>query len=61
MDQKTNAITVTVDKGLVTEGYLDANGNSNVINVNAGQQFVFDEIALTGTVEGKAEIQTEKF
>ncbi len=61
MDQKTNAITVTVDKGLVTEGYLDANGNSNVINVNAGQQFVFDEIALTGTVEGKAEIQTKKF
>jgi hypothetical protein len=61
MDQKTNTVTVTVEKGLVTEGYEDSSGNSNVVNVNEGQQFIFDDTALTGTVEGNETTTDEKF
>lgn len=60
IDKKTNSITVTVEKGVVTEGYEDSSDTSNVVSVAAGQQFIFDDTALAGTVEGE-EVNTNSF
>lgn len=51
VDPTTKTVTITVQRGSVTEGYEDSQNNSNVVTVNAGQQFVFDDTTQEGTVE----------
>jgi hypothetical protein len=52
LDQKTNTVTITVEKGSVTEGYEDLQNNSNVVNVPAGNIYTFDDTTRVGTVTG---------
>jgi hypothetical protein len=51
VDPKAKTVTVTVQRGSVTEAYEDSGDNSNVVTVNSGSEFVFDDNALQGTVE----------
>lgn len=51
VDPDNNLITVTVVKGIVREGYEDSQNISNVVTVNAGSQFIFDETTKEGTVQ----------
>lgn len=51
VDSKTQTVTVIAQKSSITEGYVDSQGNSNVVTVNAGQKFVFDDTTQEGTVE----------
>ena len=51
VDSKAKAVTVIVLKGSVTEGYEDSQNNSNVVTVNAGSKFVFDDNTLQGTIQ----------
>jgi len=51
VNSKTETVTVTVQKGSVTEGYENSQNNSNVVTLNAGSKFVFDDTKQEGTVE----------
>lgn len=51
LNKDTHTITVDVEKGSATEGYEDSQNNSNVVTVNAGQQFVFDDTTQAGAIE----------
>ncbi|SRR6266567_4409454 len=51
MDKNTKTVTVTVEKGLITEGYEDSTNMSTVVTVNAGQRYVFDDATRTGMIE----------
>lgn len=50
-DKSGSTVTVKVQKGSVTEGYIDSDGDSATVTVAAGQQFVFDDTTQTGTVQ----------
>ncbi len=49
-DQKNKTVTITVQKGVATEGYKDVEDDSKVITLNAGEQFTFDDMTRQGTV-----------
>jgi hypothetical protein len=51
VNQKNQSVAVAVIKGNVKEGYEDLQNTSNVLTVNAGQTFVFDETNRVGSVE----------
>jgi hypothetical protein len=51
VDQKKQLVTVTVENGNVNEGYEDMQNNSNVVTVNAGQTFVFDDTNKIGSIQ----------
>ena len=50
VDPVAKTVTVTVQKGSVTVGYEDLQNTSNVVTVDAGKQFVFDDTTRTGTI-----------
>jgi hypothetical protein len=51
VDPVAKTVEVEVQKGSVTVGYEDLQNTSNVVTVDAGKQFVFDDTSRTGTVE----------
>jgi len=51
-DQENKMVTITVQKGVATEGYKDVKGDSKVITLNAGEHFAFDDTTKEGTVTG---------
>ena len=60
VDPVNKTVVVTVDKGGVKEGYEDTQNTSNVVNLDAGQKFIFDDTTRVGTVTGNA-ISTPSF
>lgn len=42
LNEKQNVVTIIVEKGIVQEGFVDINNNSNIISVTEGSQFVFN-------------------
>ena len=50
-DPKNQTVSVSVEKGSVKEGYEDSQNTSNVVTVNPGQTFVFDETNKIGTIQ----------
>jgi hypothetical protein len=46
-------VTISVEKGVITEGFEDTQNTSNVVMVKAGQTYVFDDTIKDGTVEGE--------
>ena len=51
VDQNKQKVTVVVLKGNVKEGYEDLQNNNDVMDLNAGQTFIFDEANKVGTVQ----------
>lgn len=51
VDEKNQTVTIAVVKGNVHEAYEDSQNNSNVLMVNSGQTFVFDEVNKVGTIQ----------
>lgn len=51
VDPKKQTVSVTVEKGIVREGYKDLQNTSNVVTVNPGQTFLFDETNRIGTIQ----------
>lgn len=51
VDPTTQTATVTVLKGSVKEGYEDSQNTSNVMTVDAGQTFVFDDVNKVGSIQ----------
>jgi hypothetical protein len=51
VDPKNQKVTVAVVKGIIKEAYEDAQNTSNVLTVNAGQTFVYDETNKIGSIE----------
>jgi hypothetical protein len=50
VDPVAKSVTVTVQKGSITVGYEDLQNTSNVVTVDAGKEFVFDDTSRIGTV-----------
>lgn len=50
VDPVDDTVTISVTRGFVTVGYEDEQNNSNVVTVNAGQQFNFDYTTKTGSI-----------
>ncbi len=51
VDPKKLTATVSVEKGIVNEGYEDLQNTSNVVTANAGQTFLYDETNKVGTIQ----------
>jgi len=51
VDQKKQIVTVAVVQGSVKEAYQDLQQTNNVMNLNQGQTFVFDETNKIGTIQ----------
>lgn len=51
IDSDNQIVTITVLKGTVREGFEDRQNTSNVVTVNVGSKFIFDETTKEGTIE----------
>jgi len=51
VDSTNQTVTVHVEEGAVKEGYEDLQNNSNVVSVNPGQTFIFDETNKVGSIQ----------
>lgn len=51
VDQKNQTVTVSLLQGTAREGYQDLQGTNNILNLNQGQIFVFDETNKIGTIQ----------
>ncbi|HWY79850.1 MAG TPA: hypothetical protein VNW29_05845 [Candidatus Sulfotelmatobacter sp.] len=51
INKDSNSVTVTALRGTIQEGYVDSQNMSTVINITAGQKFIFDITNKQGTVQ----------
>ncbi len=51
VNPKEKVVSVSVEKGIIKEGYEDLQNTSNVVTVNEGQTFLFNETLRTGMIQ----------
>lgn len=51
VDKDTGIITVVVNNGSATVGFNDLQYISHVVNINSGQEYIFDDMQRTGTLK----------